>query len=139
MPWNSANAISRESSGAATTFSIQLEVANKGPVGLEHNNGVQNRICGHTHATTSPAPNLVGQEEEKLVQEELENLTEKGAVVESRLTSDGGFVSTIFLVPKKDGGQRPVINLKALNQFVQTDHFKMEGIHTMKQLVKPTH
>ena len=49
----------------------------------------------------------------------------------------GGFYSNVFLVPKKDGGQRPVINLKALNQFVATRHFKMEGIHTLKDLIKP--
>ena len=47
------------------------------------------------------------------------------------------FLSNIFLVPKKDGGQRPVINLKALNQFINTEHFKMEGIHTVKDLLKP--
>ena len=26
-------------------------------------------------------------------------------------------------------GQRPVINLKSLNRFVHTEHFKMEGLH----------
>ena len=31
------------------------------------------------------------------------------------------------MVPKRDGGQRPIINLKKLNFFVQTEHFKMEG------------
>ena len=36
------------------------------------------------------------------------------------------------VVPKKDGGQRPVINLKALNGFVRPEHFKMEGIPTLK-------
>ena len=41
----------------------------------------------------------------------------------------------LFLVPKKDGGQRPVINLKSLNSFVDAPHFKMEGIHTLKSLV----
>ena len=47
-----------------------------------------------------------------------------------------GFLSTIFLVPKKDGGQRPVINLKSLNKFVHTEHFKMEGIHILRDLLK---
>ena len=30
----------------------------------------------------------------------------------------------------------PVINLKALTQFVWTQHFKMEGIHTLKEIVR---
>ena len=30
-----------------------------------------------------------------------------------------------------------MINLKALNSYVQTQHFKMEGIHTLKDLVNP--
>ena len=50
---------------------------------------------------------------------------------------EAGFLSNIFLVPKKDGGQRQVINLKALNQLVNTEHFKMEGIHMVKDLLKP--
>ena len=48
-----------------------------------------------------------------------------------------GFYSVLFLVSKKDGGQRPVINLIALNQFVQAQHFKMEGVHTLKEILKP--
>ena len=38
--------------------------------------------------------------------------------------------NNIFLVPKKDGRMGPVINLRALNQFINVQHFKMEGIHT---------
>ena len=48
-----------------------------------------------------------------------------------------GFCSQLFMVPTKDGGQRPIINLKKLNSFVQTEHFKMEGIHMLKDLLKP--
>ena len=48
---------------------------------------------------------------------------------------EGGFYSTLFLVPKKDGGQKPVVSLKALNEFVTVPHFKMESIHTLKNLL----
>ena len=76
-------------------------------------------------------------EQNKLIEEEVADLLQKGAVshlVESQ--SKGGLYSNLFLVPKRDGGQRPVINLKALNQFVQPCHFKMEGIHTLRDLIK---
>ena len=46
------------------------------------------------------------------------------------------FYSTLFLVPKKDGGMRLVINLKSLNQFVPQHYFKMEGMHTLRDLLK---
>jgi len=47
------------------------------------------------------------------------------------------FLSNVFLVPKKDGGFRPVINLKALNHFVPYEHFKMEGLHCLKDILQP--
>ena len=59
----------------------------------------------------------------------------KGAVTEVQTSPVGGFVSTLVLVPKKDGGQRPVINLRKLNSFIDAPHFKMEGIHTLKSLI----
>jgi hypothetical protein len=42
----------------------------------------------------------------------------------------------IFVVPWKDGGNRPVVNLKPLNQFLGYEHFKMEGIHLLRDLLK---
>ena len=52
-------------------------------------------------------------------------------------TRPKGFCFSIFLVPKKDGVHRPVINLKALNKFIVEEHFKMEGFHMVKDLIKP--
>jgi hypothetical protein len=57
-----------------------------------------------------------------------------GAIVES-LEEEGQFVSTIFTVPKPDGSRRPIINLKRLNEYVETPHFKMENIRVASQLV----
>ena len=66
----------------------------------------------------------------------VEELLGKGAIVEVH-NPRGGFYSNLFLVPKKEERQRPVINLKTLNSFVHTEHFKMEGIHTLRDLVNP--
>ena len=54
------------------------------------------------------------------MQEEIASMIKKGAIAElSKREAQGGFYSNMFLVPKKDGKMRPVINLKHLNQFVQ--------------------
>ena len=39
------------------------------------------------------------------------------------------------LSPKKDGDQRLVINLKHLNE-LKSEHFKMEGLHTVKAVLR---
>jgi len=70
------------------------------------------------------------------VQEEISSLREKGAisvVADPSLThTEEKFFSTLFLVPKKNRSMRPVINLKALNKWVETPYFKMEGLPTLK-------
>ena len=74
------------------------------------------------------------------IQEEISSLREKGAI--SVVTDPSHshvqveFFSTLFLVPKKNGSMRPVINLKALNQWVETPHFKMEGLPTLRDLLR---
>ena len=52
-------------------------------------------------------------------------------------TCDNEFISTVFLVPKKTGDFRPVINLKPLNQFVEKIHFKMENIRMALNCISP--
>ena len=50
---------------------------------------------------------------------------------------DNEFISKVFLVPKKTGDFRSVINLKPLNQFVEKIHFKMENIHMALNCISP--
>ena len=48
-----------------------------------------------------------------------------------------GFYSTFFLVPKKNGKMRPVLNLRPLNRYLQKNHFKMDTMSKVLNLVKP--
>jgi hypothetical protein len=47
------------------------------------------------------------------------------------------FYSLLFLVPKWNGGFRPVIDVSRLNRFVDCPHFKMETVRTIQQAVRP--
>ena len=69
------------------------------------------------------------------MEQEVTSLQSKGAIIPVTRNPREGFFSTLFLVPKKDGKMRPVINLKALNVFVKSQHFKMEGIHLIPDLM----
>lgn len=42
-----------------------------------------------------------------------------------------------FTVPKKDSGLRPIINLKPLNNFLVTLHFKIENIQNLRDMLQP--
>lgn len=63
-------------------------------------------------------------------------LLKKGAVEECESTRDQ-FLSTYFLIEKKDSSYRFTLNLKDLNVFVRKEHFKMENIKTASNLVFP--
>ena len=70
-----------------------------------------------------------------MIKDEIESMLEKTAIqVVSPVI--GEFISSVFLVPKRDGGNRPVINLKNLNYYVTYQHFKMEGLHLLKQILQ---
>ena len=69
--------------------------------------------------------------------EEVRDLIKKGAIRELDFqNSNGGFVSSIFVVPKSNGGFRPIINLSYLNYFVTYHHFKMEGLEDVRYLIQ---
>jgi len=46
------------------------------------------------------------------------------------------FVSKIFVVPKSDGTYRLILNLKAVNEFIEHTHFKMEDYRTVCNLIQ---
>ena len=66
--------------------------------------------------------------------EEVESLLEKGAIEQVHEDSPG-FYSFLVLVPKKEGGggQRPVINLRPLNEFIRKKPFHMMTLKEVGQ------
>uniref|UniRef100_A0AC34FUL5 Reverse transcriptase domain-containing protein n=1 Tax=Panagrolaimus sp. ES5 TaxID=591445 RepID=A0AC34FUL5_9BILA len=76
------------------------------------------------------APKITGE----VIEKEAQELLAKKAVFKIRKTK-ARWISPIFLVPKKDGSQRPVINLKGLNKKVIVKHFKMENLLMVKDLI----
>ena len=71
-----------------------------------------------------------------MLSQEVDNLLRKGAI-EIIPKFDDQFILTIFVVPKKDGTCRPVINLKFLNEFVQYYCFKQENLNFALDLIQP--
>jgi hypothetical protein len=67
--------------------------------------------------------------------QELSDLLLKKAIIPISRPTDG-FVSNMFAVPKSSGGWRPILNLKKLNSFVRYEHFKMEGMESVKYLIR---
>lgn len=49
----------------------------------------------------------------------------------------GQFISSYFLIQKPDGNHRFILNLKRLNEFVQTEHFKLEDLRAACRLLTP--
>ena len=79
-----------------------------------------------------PAFTFTGAES-KLISVEEGELLCKQAIC--RAVSDDGFISNIFLVPKGKGKWRLILNLKALNLYTEHQHFKIEHIRCVKDLL----
>ena len=76
-------------------------------------------------------------EKQMVIDTEVAALLAKGAIREVKTLSPS-YVSNIFLVPKKDGGMRPIINLKPLNrQFISAPHFRMDTVKDVSNLLRP--
>ena len=91
------------------------------------------------HQTYIPSMHA-SEEERDFIDQEVLSLHLKHAihkVLKPNGHDPSQFISPSFTVPKKRGWHRPVINLKDLNQFAEYQHFKMEGVPMLKDLLRP--
>lgn len=78
----------------------------------------------------------LSEQEMQTLNSEIEKILVKQAVEVVQTKTNCQFVSHLFVRPKKDGGMRPIFNLKTLNPFVVYNHFKMEGFQVVKNLIQ---
>lgn len=109
---------------------------------ITDNKLVLDTVAGYKLEFTNPPhqphyPVTIAQQDQvKLIDQEVQNLIDKGAVSEvPPVQVEDGFYTTLFLVPKKEGQHQPVVNLRPLNRFMKVEHFKMEGMHIVRNLL----
>ena len=83
----------------------------------------------------SPDPTFFKQPLSLQLEEEVASLLSKGAV-EEIIPECPGYYSRIFLVPKKNGKLRLIIDLSVLNRSVYTETFKMETQRKVRNAVQ---
>ncbi len=72
-----------------------------------------------------------------VLQQELSSLLQKGAIEEVPQSEvERGFFSRYFLVPKRDGGLRPILDLRRLNLALYKGKFKMLTMRTIMSQVQ---
>ena len=86
------------------------------------------------YQTKLPNPQVLNHEHSNLVREKVKEMLLKGEI--QKVTQcRNQYISNIFLISKKDGGNRPVINLKHLNNFIPCQRFKMEGLNLLQSML----
>lgn len=105
---------------------------------LECVNGYKIQFTEIPYQAITPKEKTFSPEEMEKMQIQINELIIKGAIKECE-ECEGQFVSSFFLVPKPDGSDRFIVNLKNLNKFIDAIHFKLEDIRSELGLVSPGH
>ena len=78
----------------------------------------------------------MSQSSSPFLKEEIENLLNKRAVERVQNPETPGFYSRIFLVPKKNGKFRLILDLSLLNRYIEKQAFKMETVKSVRQAMR---
>ena len=84
-------------------------------------------IC-HNIPVSKPQKQTISDEIQKLLQKE---------VINSCMREEGDFISSTFTREKRDGSCKTILNLKQLNKRIEYEHFKMESLQSILNIIRP--
>ena len=117
----------------AASKKIRTDFIKGSPIGKRNVSSKFQTLPSQRHPPHGPNLKV---EEKDIVRKEIQEMIDKQAVELVKSPSSHQYLSSIFVIPKKDTGYRPVINLRNLNSHIPYQHFKMEGLSLLKELLQ---
>lgn len=77
----------------------------------------------------------ISQEDQLHVNEAIEKFL-AGGMIEVSPSQNRDYLSNFFTIQEKSK-RRPILDCQKLNQFIQVNHFKMEGIPALREIIEP--
>jgi len=107
-------------------------------VGPEYNKRwLQTAVQSQTPQVCRGGATTVFPEQARVMEQEVQTLLAKGAIEFVPLPDrESGFYSCYFIVPKKDGGMRPILDLRHLNLALRRFRLKMLTIHIIVNQIR---
>ena len=87
------------------------------------------------HQMFVPKPLPFSKVETDAIDVEIADFLDKG-IFEKAYHSEPEFISNVFTREKRDGSRRVILNVSALNPFIEYHHFKMDTIETVIGLMR---
>ena len=103
---------------------------------LKHVGGISIPLVKKVNQTAPVREIHMNDRERKFVRQKLQQLIDCGCIVKLKKPIKNGWLSNIFLRPKKDGTYRIILNLKPLNEFIEYKKFKMPTISNVTRMIR---
>ena len=87
--------------------------------------------------TNAPFEHPRSIDETAIIDGEIQKLLRKQVIEEVANDTNTGYYSNLFTNRKKNGAYITILNLKKFNEYCTTEHFKMESIKNVINMLKP--
>lgn len=120
--------------GSLIYFSASWEKISKNRYILESISGYKIPFIKKPKATFNLYQKLFSIKENRMLSLTVKEFLSSGAISKCKYKK-GQFLSPYFLIKKPNGSMRFILNLKKLNEFVFSPHFKLEDYKVVKNLI----